>query len=118
MGRKSALTGKQWQQVGARLLKGEPGRVIACEFGISETAIGKCFGTQVGKTKDAANQVVATESAFKSLPIGVQIHARTLADKLKEISMHLAGAALYCQISHKYGMLIWDSFMSNGQLSS
>lgn len=95
MGRKSTLTEKQWAEIEKRLLDGEAGRALAKEFGISESAIRKRLSAQVGKIKDVANQIVATESAFKSLPIGAQIRARTLADRLISISEHLAGAAEY-----------------------
>lgn len=95
MGRKSSLSEKQWGEIGQRLLKGIKGRVLAREFGISEAAIRKRFGAQTKQIKDVANQLVAAEAAFSSLPIGAQISARTLADELKEISMHLAGAARY-----------------------
>lgn len=95
MGRKSVLTDKQWQQVGERLLKGETARSLAREFGVSEAAIRKRFGTQTKQIKDVANQLVAAETAFAALPISAQISARTLADELKEISMHLAGAARF-----------------------
>ncbi|MGZ3307262.1 MAG: helix-turn-helix domain-containing protein [Xanthobacteraceae bacterium] len=95
MGRKSALTEKQWQQIGERLLKGEPGRVLAREYGVSEAAIRKRFGAQTKQIKTVANQLVAAETAFAALPISAQISARSLADELKEISSHLAGAARY-----------------------
>ncbi len=95
MGRKSSLTEKQWETIGRRLVDGEAGRVLAREFGISEAAIRKRFGAQVKEIKDVANQLVAAESAFKALPIGAQISARTLADKLVSISEHLCGAAEY-----------------------
>jgi hypothetical protein len=95
MGRKSSLTEKQWNEIGKRLVDGEAGRVLAREFGISEAAIRKRFGSQVKQIKDVANQLVATEAAFKALPISAQISARTLADKLIAISDHLAGAAEY-----------------------
>ncbi|HEX5126503.1 MAG TPA: hypothetical protein VFW00_07160 [Rhodocyclaceae bacterium] len=95
MGRKSSLTEKQWQEIERRILKGEKGRVLSREFGISEAAIRKRFGAQAKQIKDVANQLVAAETAFSALPIGAQISARTLADELKEISMHLAGAARY-----------------------
>ncbi|MFZ3286560.1 MAG: Hin recombinase [Telluria sp.] len=95
MGRKSSLTEKQWGEIGERLVNGEQGRVLAREFGISEAAIRKRFGAQTKKIKSVANQLVAAESAFKSLPIGAQISARTLADRLLSISDHLAGAAEY-----------------------
>lgn len=95
MGRKSSLTEKQWDEIGARLLKGEAGRVLAREYGISEAAIRKRFGTQNKQIKDVANQLVSAELAFKALPISAQISARTLADRLKSISENLAGAAEY-----------------------
>jgi hypothetical protein len=95
MGRRSSLTEKQWAEIEKRLLEGEAGRVLAREFGISEAAIRKRFGSHVKKVKDVANQIVATDRAFKALPIGAQISARTLADRLISISEHLAGAAEY-----------------------
>lgn len=95
MGRKSSLTEKQWSEIERRLLAGEKGRVLAREFDISEAAIRKRCGAQNKQVKDVANQLVAAETAFRALPIGAQIQARTLADELKEISMHLAGAARF-----------------------
>lgn len=95
MGRTSKLTEKQWESIGKRLLDGESARSLAREFGVSEAAIRKRFGAQVGKIKSVANQLVAAETAFKSLPISAQISARTLADRLMSISNHLAGAAEY-----------------------
>lgn len=95
MGRKSSLTEKQWSEIERRLVAGESGRALAKEFGISEAAIRKRCGAQAKQIKDVANQLVAAETAFSALPISAQISARTLADELKEISMHLAGAARY-----------------------
>ncbi|WP_284076286.1 Hin recombinase [Herbaspirillum aquaticum] len=102
MGRKSSLTEKQWAEIGERLLKGEAGRVLAREFGISEAAIRKRFGAQTKQIKDVANQLVAAETAFSALPKSAQISARTLADELKAISTHLASAAKYgAMTSHR-----------------
>ena len=95
MGRKSSLTEKQWHEIGQRLLAGEAGRVLAREFGISETAIRKRFGSQNKQIKEVANQVVAAEIAFKALPVSSQISAQNLIDELRAVSMHLAGAAKY-----------------------
>lgn len=95
MGRKSALTDRQWVEIERRLLAGEKGRALAREFGVAESAIRKRCGAQTKQIKDVANQLVAAETAFCALPISAQISARTLADELKEISMHLAGAARY-----------------------
>jgi ABC-type transporter Mla subunit MlaD len=93
MGRKSKLTEKQWADIGKRLLDGESARGLATEYGVAESAIRKRFGAQTKKIKDVANQLVAAETAFSALPISAQISARTLADRLKSISEHLAGAA-------------------------
>lgn len=95
MGRNSKLTDKQWQEIERRLLDGETARSLGREYGVAESAIRKRFSAQVGKIKTVANQLVTAETAFKSLPISAQISARTLADELKEISMHLAGAARF-----------------------
>lgn len=95
MGRKSALTDKQWAEIQKRLLNGEAGRVLAREFGIAESAIRKRLGAQAKQIKTVALQVVAADEAFKSLPIGAQISARTLIDDLKAISTHLAGAGKF-----------------------
>ncbi len=93
MGRKSSLTDKQWEEIERRLLDGETGRALAREFKVSEAAIRKRLGARTKKVKDVANQLVAAETAFKSLPIGAQIGARTLADRLLSITEHLCGAA-------------------------
>jgi AraC-like DNA-binding protein len=91
----SPLTPKQWEAIRLRLLAGEKGRSLAREFGISETAIRKRFGSQTKEIKKVANQLVKAEEALSSLPISSQISARTLADELKAISSHLAGAGKY-----------------------
>jgi hypothetical protein len=95
MARKSPLSDKQWREIERRLLAGEKARPLGREFGISEAAIRKRFGTQTKQIKEVANQIVATEQAFKSLSISSQISARTLADELLAISTHLAGAAKF-----------------------
>ena len=95
MGRKSSLTEKQWAEIERRLLAGEAGRVLAREFGISEAAIHKRCGSQTKQIKSVANQLVTAELALRALPLGAQISARTLADRLKAISENLAGAAEY-----------------------
>ncbi|MES2973377.1 MAG: helix-turn-helix domain-containing protein [Pseudomonadota bacterium] len=93
MGRKSKLSERQWQEIGRRLLAGEKGRALAKEYGVSEAAIRARFSAQNAEIKSVANQIVATESALKSLPISAQIAAQDLAAQLRSISGHLAGAA-------------------------
>lgn len=95
MGRKSALSEKQWSEIQRRLLDGEAGRVLSREFGISEAAIRKRLGAQCAQIKTVANQVVAADLAFKSLPISAQNFAAGLIDELKSISTHLASAGKF-----------------------
>lgn len=95
MGRKSKLTEKQWEHIGQRLLKGEKGRELAREFGVSEAAIRARFSAQNAEIKTVANQIVATETALKSLPISAQVAAKNLADDMLAMSTHLAGAGKF-----------------------
>jgi transposase-like protein len=94
MGRKSKLSEKQWLEVERRLLEGETVRALAKEFGISEAAIRqRGIPSRAQKTKDVANQIVATERALQELPISSQINAQNLAAKLRSISDSIAAAA-------------------------
>ena len=95
MGRPSKLTEKQWAEIAKRMLAGEKGRVLAREFGVSETAIRLRLSSQTKEIKSVANQVFAAESAFKSLPLTSQIAARNFADDLHAMNMHMAGAGKF-----------------------
>lgn len=95
MGRPSKLTDKQWDEIGKRLLAGEGARALGREFDVSEAAIRKRLGTQSAQIKHVANQIVATEIALQALPVSAQISAHNLANQLRSISGHLAGAANY-----------------------
>lgn len=95
MGRKSKLSERQWEQIGKRLLNGEKGRALAKEYGVSEAAIRARFSAQVAEIKSVANQILATEQAMKALPVSAQVAAITLADELRAISTHLAGAGKF-----------------------
>lgn len=95
MGRKSKLSEKQWEQIGARLLKNESGRALADEFGVSESAIRARFSARTKEIKAVANQIVATDSALKALPVSAQVAAHNLAGDLIAMSTHLGGAGKY-----------------------
>jgi ABC-type transporter Mla subunit MlaD len=95
MGRQSKLTDAQWERIGKRLLAGESPSALAREFGVSKSTISGRFSERVQNVKDAANQIVAAENALSKLNISEQIAARSLADDLKAISQHLAGAARF-----------------------
>jgi len=95
MGRKSALTDKQWAQIEKRLLDGEKAAQLAEEYGINRSQITRKFSAQIATVKTVANQLVDAERALHSLPVAQQISAISLADSLRAISGHLAGAANY-----------------------
>lgn len=95
MGRKSKLSDSQWDEIGKRLLKGEKGRALAREFKVSEAAIRARFSARNAQVKDVANQILKTEEALKGLDVAAQIEAVNLANELRAISTHLAGAAKF-----------------------
>ena len=95
MGRKSSLTDKQWAEIEKRLLDGEKAAQLAEEFKINRSQITRKFSQHIATVKNVANQILATEDALRSLPVAQQLSAITLADQMRSISGHLAGAANY-----------------------
>lgn len=95
MGRPSKLTDKQWEQIGKRLLGGEKAAPLSREYGVSKALISARFSERTETIKEVANQIVATETALSFLNISEQMAARSIADDLKAISTHLAGAARF-----------------------
>lgn len=95
MGRNSKLTDKQWEAIGKRLLTGESAASLAREFSVSKASISTRFSKRSETVKSVANQIVETERSLSLLNVSEQIAARSLADELKSISTHLAGAAKF-----------------------
>lgn len=95
MGRPSKLTDAQWEAIGKRLLAGESTSALAREFKVSKTAVSVRFSKRNETIKTVANQIVDTERALSKLNVSEQMAARSLADSLKDISEHLAGAARF-----------------------
>jgi len=95
MGRPSKLTDAQWEAIGKRLLAGESAAALAKEFGVDRAAVTRRFSQRNATIKNVANQIVETERALSFLNASEQIAARSLADDLKAISEHLAGAARF-----------------------
>lgn len=95
MGRPSKLTDKQWESIGKRLLAGESAASLAREFGVSKASLSSRFSKRTETVKSVANQIVETERSLSLLNVSEQIAARSLADELKSISTHLAGAAKF-----------------------
>lgn len=93
MGRPSKLSEKQWEQIGRRLVAGEKASALAKEFKVSRATVSERFSDAVGKVKAVANQIVAAEKALEGLSLSEQSSAISLADRLRNISMHVAGAA-------------------------
>jgi AcrR family transcriptional regulator len=95
MARPSKLTDAQWESIGKRLLAGESAAALSREFGVSKAAISVRFSKRTEAVKTVAKQIVETERALSFLNVSEQIAARSLADDLKAISEHLAGAARF-----------------------
>lgn len=95
MGRPSKLTDKQWEAIGKRLLAGEGASALAREYGVSKAVISSRFSKRTDTIKSVAKQIVETETALSFLNVSEQLAARSLADDLKAISQHLAGAARF-----------------------
>lgn len=95
MGRPSKLTEQQWETIRKRLLAGDKTSDLAREFKISKTRISARFAGRTETVKAVANQLVSAEVSLRSLPVAEQLAALTLADELRAISMHLAGAAKF-----------------------
>ena len=89
MGRPSKLTPTQWEEVGRRLARGETLQSLSREFGVGVTTISERF-REFPKTgiRRLANELA-------TLPPQAQAAAVNLADELRAISVHLAGAAKY-----------------------
>lgn len=94
MARPSKLTDKQWAEIEKRVppLGNESMRSVAKEYGVSEGVIRKRVKTQTKPANELANQIARVELEFERLPIKTQVKVRTLADRLKGISEHLADA--------------------------
>lgn len=95
VGRPSKLSENQWDEIKARMVKGEKAADLAREFKISKTRISERVAKRIETVKAVANQLVSAETALRSLPVSEQISAMNLADELKSISTHLVGAARF-----------------------
>jgi ABC-type transporter Mla subunit MlaD len=108
MGRPSKLTPEQWAQVDRRILDGEPVRVLAREFGISEASIRERIAKsgKIANVQEVARKIVDAEQSLAALPISAQVSAQNLAARLRAISDNLASAAHYgAQTAHRLNAL-------------
>ena len=95
MGRPSKLTDAQWEEIKGRVTKGEKPADLAREYKVSKAAVSNRVSKRIETIKTVANQMVSAEQALRSLPVSEQLITISLADDLRSISTHLAGAAKY-----------------------
>lgn len=102
MGRPSKLTDIQWAQIEKRLMDGESASSLAVEYGVNRAAVSRRLSQHIATVKTVANQIVAADAAFHSLPVAQQIATTHHVDLLKSMSTHLAHAGNYgAAISHR-----------------
>lgn len=90
----SKLTELQWRKVEKRYLAGESASKLATEFGVTEAAIRKKYGSRQKEIKTIANQLYQVEKVINDLDEDTKIRVRTLADRLMSVSTHMADAAI------------------------
>lgn len=93
MGRPSKLSPAQWVEIERRVSAGESARALSKEFGISETQISLRVSKVAKAVQETAHKVAAAQTALAALPVAQQYSAINLAEKLRNISASLAGAA-------------------------
>lgn len=96
MGRPSKLTETQWTTLERRLLAGESASALGREFGISEAAIRKRFGSvkaDSSKVRETAEKLAEAHKSLETLSPVQRPVAIDLAEKLRSISNSYASAA-------------------------
>ena len=94
MAKKSALTVKQWNNIEVRFYADESASSLASEYGVTEGAIRKKYGTKKKQAKELANQIVGVETELNKYDFGTKCLARTFADKMLALQ-ELAGDIAY-----------------------
>lgn len=95
MARPSKLSPDQWKEVERRALAGETIRALAREFGVDEAAIRRRVSPHTPQVRRIAEKLADAQSELATLPVVQQYAALSLADELRQISTHLAGAARF-----------------------
>lgn len=101
MARKSKLTPEQWAQIEARLPT-EGASVLGREFGISEAAIRKKFGShesissKSAKVREVAQMLADAHTELAKLPEQQRPTAISLADQLRKVAQNFSAMAVNC----------------------
>ncbi len=112
MGRPSKLSPDQWKELERRLNAGESAAILSREFGISQGVISNKFSKVSKEIRKTAEVLAAGANMLAQLPVAQQYQAMSLADKLRNISNHLAGAAEFgAATAHRL------SGIANGQVA-
>lgn len=99
MGRPSKLTPAQWLELERRLMEGETASALGRDFGISEAAIRKRFGSHESisakstKVRATAQMLADAQDALEELPAGQRPIALDLATTFRNITRSVAKAA-------------------------
>lgn len=99
MARPSKLTDMQWEEIKARLLKGEKAADLSREYGVSKTSISERLSKRVETMKAVSNQLVSSEQQLRSLPVSEQVTVLNFVEDLKAISLNLASAGKFGAIN-------------------
>lgn len=109
MGRPSNLSDAKWEELKARLAKGEKAADLAREYKVSKSSISQRVSKRIETVKTVANQIVAADVALKALPVAEQVLVHSLVDDLKAISTHLASAGKFgAATAHRLAALAHD----------
>jgi hypothetical protein len=95
MGRPSKLSPEQWETIGKRLAAGETRTKLAREYGVDESAIRRRISPITPAVRNVAEKLAEAQNELAALPVAHQYTALSLADDLRAVSTHLAGAAKY-----------------------
>lgn len=97
MGRPSKLTEAQWQEITARLSKGEKASDLAREFKVSKASVSVRVSKLAKNRKEivesVANQLVSSAKAYGALSVSEQQDALSLGVRLTNTSYHMGGAS-------------------------
>lgn len=98
MGRLSKLSDLQWHTLHDRLVQGESASALGREYGVSESAIRKRFGSvksiseQSAKVREVAQILADASDALQELPPAQRPAAISLSEMLRSMSRSLAHA--------------------------
>lgn len=95
MGRPSKLTPMQWSEIERRAAEGESASALAKEFNVGRSTISDRVSVISDRMRETAQKVADAQTALAAFPVAQQYKVLSIADRLRNISGNLAGAAEY-----------------------